>query len=159
MPLDDPLHFVPLEEIILHNLGTLFPGMRIVAAYPFRVTRNADVARSEDEADDLVDMIAEELREQKFAPVVRLEVAENMPRSMASFLQRELELENNDVYYVRGPLRWPTSWRWPTSICPSSNSARGRRSRRRASPASTARPPREIFSSCARAITWSTIPT
>ena len=105
VPLDDPLHFVPLEEIILHNLGTLFPGMRIVAAYPFRVTRNADVARSEDEADDLVDMIAEELREQKFAPVVRLEVAENMPRSMANFLQRELELENNDVYYVRGPLR------------------------------------------------------
>ena len=103
--LDDPLHFVPLEEIIIHNLDLLFPGMKIVAAFPFRVTRNASVARNEDEADDLVEMIAEELREQKFAPVVRLEVAESMLPSMIKFLQRELELENDDVYPVRGPLR------------------------------------------------------
>ena len=104
IPLSDPLHFVPLEQVIIHHLASLFEGMEILAAYPFRVTRNADIARNEDEAEDLVEMIAEELREQRFAPVVRLEVDEAMPANMISLLQRELHLEENDVYRVRGPL-------------------------------------------------------
>ena len=103
--LDDPLHFVPLEQVIIHNLDALFTGMNILAAYPFRVTRNADIARNEEEADDLLDMINEELREQRFAAVVRLEVDEAMPASMIAILQHELELEQNDIYPVRGPLR------------------------------------------------------
>ncbi len=103
--LEEPLHFVPLEQVMIHNLDDLFPGMEIVAAYPFRVTRNADVGRNEEEADDLVEMIAEELREQRFAPVVRLEVDESMPQIMRQLLQRELELEQSDIYPMRGPLR------------------------------------------------------
>ncbi len=103
--LEEPLHFVPLEQVMIHNLDDLFPGMEIVAAYPFRVTRNADVGRNEEEADDLVEMIAEELREQRFAPVVRLEVDESMPQMMRQLLQRELELEQSDIYPMRGPLR------------------------------------------------------
>ena len=105
IPLDDPLHFVSLEQVIIHNLDALFTGMNILAAYPFRVTRNADIARNEEEADDLLDMINEELREQRFAAVVRLEVDEAMPPSMIAILQHELELEQNDIYPVRGPLR------------------------------------------------------
>src|SRR5690606_38780161 len=86
VPLETPFHFVPLEQVIIHNLDTLFNGMDIVAAYPFRVTRNADMARNEEEADDLLDMISEELREQRFAAVVRLEVDEAMPPTMVSIL-------------------------------------------------------------------------
>ncbi len=104
VPLDDPLHFVPLEQVIIHNLDSLFEGMEVVAAYPFRVTRNASMTRNEEEADDLVVMIAEELREQRFAPGVRLEVDAAMPPSMMQFLQRELHLEQNDVYPIRGPI-------------------------------------------------------
>ena len=99
------LDFVPLEQIVIHNLDMLFPGMDILAAYPFRVTRNADLARNEEEADDLLEMIGEELREQRFAPVVRLEIDEEMPDSMLHLLQDGLGLEQNDVYRVRGPLR------------------------------------------------------
>jgi polyphosphate kinase len=105
VPLDTPYHFVPLEQVILHNLHTLFKGMDIVAAHPFRVTRNADVERNEDEAEDLLDMINEELRERRFAPVVRLEVAESMPEHMMAILRNELRLEQNDVYPIRGLLR------------------------------------------------------
>lgn len=99
------LEFVPLEQIITHNLDMLFPGMDIVAAYPFRVTRNADIARNEEEADDLLEMISEELREQRFASVVRLEIDEEMPENMLNMLQDGLGLEQNDVYRVRGLLR------------------------------------------------------
>ncbi len=105
VPLVQPYHFVPLEQVIIHNLDTLFTGMDIVAAYPFRVTRNADMARNEEEADDLMEMISEELREQRFAAVVRLEIDEAMPAAMLAILQHELELEQNDVYPVRGLLR------------------------------------------------------
>jgi len=102
---DDTFRFVPLEEIITHNLDILFPGMEIMESHPFRVTRNADMARNEEEAEDLLEMITEELREQRFAPMVRLEVAESMPSAMRNLLQTELELEENDVYPIRGPLR------------------------------------------------------
>ena len=46
VPIDFPLHFVPLEQIITANLDSLFKGMEVVAVYPFRVTRNADIARN-----------------------------------------------------------------------------------------------------------------
>jgi polyphosphate kinase len=51
-----------LEQIIIANLGELFGGMEIVAAHAFRVTRNADVARNEEEAEDLLEMITDEVR-------------------------------------------------------------------------------------------------
>lgn len=50
-----------LEQVITHNLGELFGGMQIVAAHVFRVTRNADVARNEEEAEDLLEMITDEV--------------------------------------------------------------------------------------------------
>jgi polyphosphate kinase len=103
--LENPSHMVPLEEVMIHNLDTLFTGMDILAAYPFRITRNADIARNEEEADDLLDMISEELREQRFAEVVRLEVDAAMPPAMSAILQHELNLEQNDIYPVDGLLR------------------------------------------------------
>ena len=101
---NESLDFVPLEQIITHNLEALFPGMELIATYPFRVTRNADIARSEDEADDLLEMISEELRERRFAPVVRLEVAESMPDEIRTILMQEMELHQTDVYHHEGPL-------------------------------------------------------
>lgn len=101
---NDSLDFVPLEQVITHNLAILFPGMELIAAYPFRVTRNADIARSEEEADDLLEMISEELRERRFAPIVRLEVAESMPDDIRAILMQEMALHHTDVYHHQGPL-------------------------------------------------------
>ncbi len=96
--LPEPHHYVPLEQVIAHNLDDLFRGMEITGAYPFRVTRNADVRRDEEEADDLLEMISEELRERQFAPVVRLEVAPSMPVDVRELLSNELNLDVRDVY-------------------------------------------------------------
>jgi len=103
--LRNPQHFVPLEQVIMHHLAALFPGMEIIAAYPFRVTRNANIARNEEEADDLLELISEELRERRVAPVVRLEVAADMPENMIAMLRSELELDSTDVYPIQGLLR------------------------------------------------------
>ncbi|MEM7131949.1 MAG: polyphosphate kinase 1 [Chloroflexota bacterium] len=102
--LADSFHFVPLEQVMIHNLDRLFSGMKIVAAYPFRITRNADIDRSEEEADDLLEMISEELRERRFAPVVRLEVDDTMPGHVHRMLQNELKLDQRDIYAIKGLL-------------------------------------------------------
>ena len=98
VPLAEPLHVVPLEQVIVHNLHELFRGMEVVGAYAFRITRNADFSRDEEEADDLIAMIAEELREGRFAPVVRLEVERTMPEQVRELLLRKLALEADDLY-------------------------------------------------------------
>ena len=70
----DGERFVPLEQVIASHLGTLFPEMRIGEHYAFRVTRNADLALEEDEADDLLAAIELELRRRRFGRAVRLEL-------------------------------------------------------------------------------------
>ncbi|HEX2076870.1 MAG TPA: polyphosphate kinase 1 [Longimicrobium sp.] len=91
-------HVLPVEQLIQANVAELFPGMEIVSASAFRITRNADVDRDDDDAEDLLEMISEELRERRFAPVVRLEVERGMPPEVRDLLVRELELERADVY-------------------------------------------------------------
>jgi polyphosphate kinase len=98
------LRYVPLEVLIAHNLDRLFPGMEIVESHPFRVTRNADVQRNEETAEDLIEAIQEELRERRFATVVRLEVAQGMPAWMRELLCDQLEVSEAEVAEVEGPL-------------------------------------------------------
>ena len=99
----DSLVFVPTEEIMANNLDLLFPGMVIERTELFRVTRNADVESDEDKADDLLALIESELRERKFAPIVRLEVARGMDATHRGRLAAELGLdEQADVFEIDG---------------------------------------------------------
>ena len=84
--------FVPLEQLITENLDLLLPGIDVSDVYLFRVTRNAITEREEDQANDLLELIRAELRERKFAPVVRLEVDRRMPLHLQKYLARHLEL-------------------------------------------------------------------
>lgn len=100
----DPAVFVPIEEVIAANLSYLFPGVEVIESCPFRVTRNADIERNEEEAEDLIDLIEEELRYRKFAQVVRLEISQSVSDVLVKWLMEELELKETDVYKVNGPL-------------------------------------------------------
>lgn len=100
LQLPGTLRYVALEEVIKHHLVRLFPGMEIVACHPFRVTRNADVQRYEETADDLLESIQEELRERRFATVVRIEIETGMPGWMCELLCEELEIATDEVYEV-----------------------------------------------------------
>lgn len=97
--------FIRLEEVMAANLEMLFPGMRVVSCEFFRVTRNANTEKDEEQADDLVAMIESELQERKFAPIVRLEVATGMDPVHKGHLAAQLELdEESDVFEVPGML-------------------------------------------------------
>ncbi len=96
---------VPLEQIITHNLEYLFPGMNIMECYAFRVTRNADLAVEEDEADDLLLAIEQELHKRRLGgSAVRLEIQTSTPENLRSTLIRELALTEDDVYDIDGLL-------------------------------------------------------
>ena len=96
---------VPLEQVIAHNLESLFPGMNIQEYHPFRITRNADLAVEEDEADDLLLAIEQELRKRRLGgSAVRLEIQVTTPETVRGMLMEELELKDTDVYEVEGLL-------------------------------------------------------
>lgn len=95
-------HYVPVEDVIRHNAQVLFKGMEVESVHAFRVTRNADVGRDDDDVDDLLALISEELRERKFAAVVRLEVEATMPERVRTVLRNELELQEEDVIEYDG---------------------------------------------------------
>ena len=96
--------FVWLEQLIQSNLAALFPGMEVVESHLFHVTRDADLDIQELEADDLLEMIEEGVRQRRFGEVVRLKVNAEMPDALLDVLRRNLEIEDIDIYRVNGPL-------------------------------------------------------
>jgi polyphosphate kinase len=96
--------FVWLEQAIVANLRMLFPEMEIVEAYFFHLTRDAELAIQELEADDLLESIQEAVWRRRFRDAVRLQVSASMPQKLVDILTSNLELEPNDVYRIDGPL-------------------------------------------------------
>lgn len=101
---DDRVYFLPVEQLIMQNASELFQGMDLLSVHPFRITRNADVRRDEEEAEDLLATISAELRDRRFASVVRMEVDQGMPKHVRDLLMRELELTRDQVIEVPGLL-------------------------------------------------------
>jgi polyphosphate kinase len=106
----EPSRYLLIDQLIEANLGTLFSGMEVVEHHLFRVTRNADLALEEDEADDLLLAIEEELRRRRFGEAVRLEVERSMPASTRALLLRGLGLGDADCYEVSGMLDLSGLW-------------------------------------------------
>jgi polyphosphate kinase len=106
----DGERFVPLEQVIAAHLETLFPGMSIGEHYAFRVTRNADLALEEDEADDLLVAIEMELRRRRFGRALRLEVGADMNEELVELLATELEVSSDGVFRVGAPLDLGGLW-------------------------------------------------
>jgi len=104
VPLPTRLSFVPLEQVISGNLSLLFPGMNVLECAMFRVTRNADIEMDADDADDLLELVEEELRLRRLADVVRLELPIAMSQAMRDFIINGLEVSPAEVYTCDGPL-------------------------------------------------------
>jgi polyphosphate kinase len=93
-----------LDDLIKNNLETLFPGLEVISAHKFRITRNADLNIQEDEADDLLSVIEENIKRRKFGSVVRLSVEKDMPEFMINILTENLEVSDYEIQVVDGPM-------------------------------------------------------
>jgi polyphosphate kinase len=98
------LNFVWLEQAIIGNLRLLFPDMDIVKADVFHVTRDAELAIQELETEDLLESVQEAVWRRRFRDAVRLQIDAEMPQRLIDILTTNLELDQNDVYRVHGPV-------------------------------------------------------
>ncbi|MBN8546808.1 MAG: polyphosphate kinase 1 [Ignavibacteria bacterium] len=98
------IRFVWLEDLIKANIGRLFPKMKILDSCCFRITRDTDIEIQEDEADDLLELIEENIKQRMFGNVVRLEVEKDMPAYILETLVSNLEISNSDVHPLQPPL-------------------------------------------------------
>jgi polyphosphate kinase len=100
----DDTRYVPLEQLVAANLAMLFPDVDIVEHAAFRVTRNAEVRRNEEIAEDLVQRAEEVIERRQFATVVRLEIAESMSERMLDTLLSHLDVDERAVFGLPAPL-------------------------------------------------------
>ncbi len=96
--------FVWVDDLIEKNLNILFPGLEIVEAHKFRITRDTDLSIQEDEADDLLELVEENVKQRKFGHVVRLEVEKDMPDFMIETLTENLGILQRDLQIISGPI-------------------------------------------------------
>lgn len=94
--------FIWLDDLITANLDALFPGMEILESHPFHVTRDAEVAIQEWEAEDLLEETEEGIKQRRFGDVMRLLINEAMPDRIVDLLVSNLEIDNDFVYRVDG---------------------------------------------------------
>lgn len=93
-----------LEQIIERNMGKLFLNYDIECVYPFRIMRNADLTIEEEEAADLLKEIEKQLKKRQWGQAIRLEVEDGIDKRLLAIIQKELMIEEKDIYDIPGPL-------------------------------------------------------
>ena len=93
-----------LEQLIAANLQALFPGMEILESHPFHITRDAEMAIKELEAEDLLESVEEGVRQRRFGAPIRLMVTHDMPASLLNILIQNLEITAREVYRTALPI-------------------------------------------------------
>ncbi len=104
------MNFVLLEDLIAANLDLLFPGMEVLAAHPFRVTRDAEIEIQMEEKDDMLTAVEEGVEGRRFGPAVRLEVDAGMPDGAREMLAKNMDLPRYLVYQHAAPLGLADFW-------------------------------------------------
>ena len=110
VPLSETGQFIRIEDLIVAHLGQLFPGLEIVEHLLFRVTRNADLNYSDEEADDLLELVEMELRRRRLGNAVRLELGAGSGEAIRALLCSELQLEGGDLYNESAFLAMTDLW-------------------------------------------------
>ncbi|WP_336338550.1 polyphosphate kinase 1 [Haloarcula brevis] len=100
----DDARYVRIEDVIRANLDLLLPNVDIVDTALFRLTRNAEVRRNEEVAEDLIDMVEDVLEQRRFATVVRMEISADADPRIRATLTEQLGLDEREIYDLHGPL-------------------------------------------------------
>jgi polyphosphate kinase len=99
-----PYDFVFLSGLLHEFVEELFPGMQVKGSYQFRVTRNSELVVDEDEVENIALALRDELKGRGYAKPVRLEVADDCPKTIADMLMQNFELSDAEVYRCEGPV-------------------------------------------------------
>lgn len=97
-------YYVLLENIIKKYIQRLFVGHKVLCAYPYRITRNADLSIDEEEAEDLLLEIEKSIKKRKWGETIRLEIENKVDERILNILQKSLKVGKKDIYYIEGPI-------------------------------------------------------
>lgn len=101
---DSMVQFVYLEEIIAAHLHMLFPGLDVIASFPFRITRDADLEIEVDEASDLLTTVEEVVEQRARGKPIRIEVECSMHDGICHTLGSKLGVPKSMIYHVAHPV-------------------------------------------------------
>jgi polyphosphate kinase len=101
---DSEVHFIFLEEIITAHLDLLFPGLEVIASFPFRITRDADLDIEVDEASDLLTTVEEIMEQRAKGKPVRIELDCSMHENICHMLEKKLGVTSSMIYRISHPV-------------------------------------------------------
>ncbi|MBV5278160.1 MAG: RNA degradosome polyphosphate kinase, partial [Campylobacteraceae bacterium] len=102
--------YVPIESIVHKHAEEIFPGYKLVASAPFRITRNADMIIEEEEADDFMLIMEQGLKLRRKGAFVRLNIQEDADPDILSFLNSHMQIFSKDIYEYKIPLNLGALW-------------------------------------------------
>lgn len=97
-------NYILLENVIKTHIQKLFVGYKVLCAYPYRITRNADLTIDEEEAEDLLLEIEKSIKKRKWGEAIRLEVQKDMDERLVNILTQSLGIYKKDIYYIDGAI-------------------------------------------------------
>ncbi|MCI2400777.1 RNA degradosome polyphosphate kinase [Aliiroseovarius subalbicans] len=98
---DGVARFLPLEDLLLEHLGSLFPGYVEKGHCAFRILRDSDL-ELEDEAEDLVLEFETALKRRRRGEVVRMKITKDAPAGILKMIKRELHVTDEEIVEVDG---------------------------------------------------------
>jgi len=102
LPSDEGTHrFLPLEDLLLLHLDSLFPGYKVAGSCSFSVLRDSDL-EVEDEAEDLVREFEVALKRRKRGEVVRLTISPDAPKALSAIIIEELAVSEDEIVELGG---------------------------------------------------------
>ena len=94
-------NYLPLEELILMQMGQVFPGYTLTGHCAFSILRDSDL-EVEDEAEDLVREFEVALKRRRRGEVIRLKISAGAPEALRNSIMRELNVTENEVVEIDG---------------------------------------------------------
>lgn len=104
VPCEEGTALILLEEIIERNIDSLFLNYNVISAAPYRIMRNSDFEIDEEETADLLEEIKRQIKKRQWGAAIKLEVHEKIDKRLLEILKKNLEIDDNEIYYINGPL-------------------------------------------------------
>lgn len=102
--------YVPIGSIVAEHIHDLFPGYELIKFSAFRITRNADIAIEEEEADDFMEMLEVGLKLRQKGEIVRLELSNHADDDLLNFFNRHANVFKDDIYRFQTYLNLGALW-------------------------------------------------
>lgn len=109
---EDEIMFLPIEEIIRHEIWKLYKNVEIESVALFRITRNGDfdLVEHEDSETDFIDEIKKKIKDRRLGRVTRIEMEGGCSEWMLQMMLKRWKLEKNDIFFSDTLIDFTAFW-------------------------------------------------